>query len=112
MDTGVQEGLTVGHASVRDARLAVYIILLVKYRLDGAALEAGGGCKELQKVSLPLLAACSFCSPREMPRANGRPLSSRPAPPHTSQSRNSTIGGGLWVKGLGFLAMDGAYPAP
>lgn len=51
VDTGVREGLTVGHASVRDARLAVYIILLVKYRLDGAALEAGGGCKELSKVS-------------------------------------------------------------
>ena len=53
VDTGVFEGLSVGHASVRDARLAVYIILLVKYRLDGAALEAGGGCKELQKVRLP-----------------------------------------------------------
>ena len=59
VDTGVFEGLSVGHASVRDARLAVYIILLVKYRLDGAALEAGGGCKELQKVCLPRAASSS-----------------------------------------------------
>lgn len=61
VDTGVREGLSVGHASVRDARLAVYIILLVKYRLDGAALEAGGGCKELQKVRLPHVLFLSPC---------------------------------------------------
>jgi hypothetical protein len=59
VDTGAREGLAVGHASVRDARLAVYIILLGKYRLDGAALKDAGGCKVLQKVRLPLPAPCS-----------------------------------------------------
>lgn len=44
------KGLAFGYASARDARVAVYILLLWKFQLDSAALEEAGGCRELQKV--------------------------------------------------------------
>lgn len=51
-DAEAAKGLAFGYASARDARVAVYIILLWKCQLDAAALEAAGGCSQLKKVLL------------------------------------------------------------
>lgn len=49
-DSEAAKGLAFGYASARDARVVVYIILLWKFQLDAAALEAAGGCAQLKKV--------------------------------------------------------------
>lgn len=45
-------GLSQGLASMMDARLAVFVVLLWKCRLDESALDAVGGCRALKSVCL------------------------------------------------------------
>jgi hypothetical protein len=49
----VPSGLNCWFSSLADARLAIQVVLLSKFRMDDAALEAAGGCLAVKAVRLP-----------------------------------------------------------
>jgi hypothetical protein len=46
----VPSGLNCGFSSLADARLALHVVLLSKFQMDDAALEAAGGCPAVKAV--------------------------------------------------------------
>lgn len=61
----LEEGLSLGHASLMDTRLAMYVILLWKCQLDDDALEISGGCGSIKVVcAVATLLACDPPSDR------------------------------------------------
>jgi hypothetical protein len=46
----LEDGLSHGHASLMDTRLAMYVILLWKCQLDDSTLEIAGGCGSMKVV--------------------------------------------------------------